>query len=84
MHDAAVGEDRGGGEVAGAGAGEERDDAADLARVGHAADRDGGVEPLHRRGVGLGGGVDRRVDGAGPDTDDEHAVRAPARRRRCG
>ena len=33
MHDAAVGEDRGGGQVAGAVAGEEGDDAADLARA---------------------------------------------------
>ena len=58
-------------EVAGAVAGEEGDDAADLLGLGHAAERDGGVERLHLRRVVHRRGVDRRVDRARADADDQ-------------
>src|SRR5262249_57319238 len=52
LDDAAVRENGGGGEIAGAGAGQETDDARDLLRARHAPERYGGVE---LRGLGGGG-----------------------------
>src|SRR5262249_62199733 len=59
LHDAAVRENGGGGEIAGAGAGEETDDARDLLRARHAPERYGGVELRELGGVVPGAESDR-------------------------
>src|SRR5438552_3701723 len=70
VHDATVGEDGGGREIAGPLTGEESHDGANLSRLGHAPERDGGVQRLQLGGIGLGLRVDRCVNRSWPDADD--------------
>ena len=74
MHQATIGEDRGGGDVAGGVAGQEAHHLGDLLGLRHAAHGNGGVELGQQFGVVHGGVVDRRGHGAGADVDDRDAV----------
>src|SRR5271167_4930484 len=62
LHDAAVGEDGRGREVAGSGPGQKGAHAADLFRLCHAPEGDGVVEFLEGGGIVEGGRVDRGID----------------------
>src|SRR5664280_255471 len=75
VHQAPVGEDGGGGEVAGTGAGEEGHDTGDLLGLGQPADGDGGVELAELCRVGNGGLVDRGIHCTGPDPHHQDVVR---------
>ena len=76
LHDSAVGKDRGGGQIAGAVAGQEHHDAGDLLRLGQAPDRNGVVELLEGGRIVDGSGVDGGIDRSWTNSDDEHIVRS--------
>src|SRR5262249_7398517 len=69
MHDAAIGEDRHGREVAGTVTSKKHHHTADLVGLRHPTERDDRVQRLELNRVNLDRGVDGSIDGTQPDTD---------------